>query len=330
MDQSKRKTIKLITTTLAIVAPLVTHMTAVAQTWPSKPITLIVPFPAGGLTDILGRHLARDMENELGQPVVVENRAGASGQIGAAVLARAPRDGYTLMVTATHHVVSPAFKKNLPYDATKNFTNIAMLASAPNVLAVNRSLGIKSIKDFINYSKEHDGGISFGSTGTGSATHLTGELIRVSTGADMTHIPYSGGAPAITDFLGGTLQALAIDLPTLVPYLDKNEMQIVATTAKARQALIPNVPTMAESGYPGVEAYTWIGFFGPQDLSKDLSDRLHTIAIKSMNSPESQKSLASKGTTPGSMSQSDFDSFVIEEIVKWKKVVVDTKVDINN
>lgn len=298
-----------------------------ADDWPNRPITLIVPFPPGGMTDLLARRLAQDMQRELKQTTLVENRPGASGQIGTAYVARARNDGYTLLVSATHQVVNPAVKKNLPYDAAKDFSDIALLATAPNTLVVNSSLPIHTLAEFIAYAHKQPGGISYASSGVGSATQMTGELIRLNTGAPMVHIPYAGAAPAVSDLLGGTLPAMSLDVTTVIPYIQEGRLRALGVAGPKRVSILPDVPTMAELGYPAVEASTWIGFYGPAKLPAAMVDRLNRIAIASMGSPEMTRMLAEKGTTPETLKPAEFHRFVGKELVKWKKVVQDANIE---
>jgi len=289
--------------------------------WPSKPITIIVPFPAGGMTDVLARRMAKDMSDALHQSVVVENRAGASGQIGTQFVARAEPDGYTLLVSATHHVINPAVRANLPYDARKDFTPLALLATTPNLLVVNNNVPVNDVQGFVAYAKQRPGGVMFGSSSIGGATHLSGELFKLETGAPMTHVPYKGASPALTDLLGGQIPALFHDVMTMAPYVRDGRVKALGVTSSRRSAALPQVPTIAEQGVPGYEAITWIGFYGPAGLAPAIAARLNELARASMNSSQARPWFAENGTEPGDMDLAQFAGFVNSELDKWKNVV---------
>ncbi len=313
---------------LSAVAAIAPGTAAAQENWPSKPVTIIVPFPAGGMTDLLARRIAKDMAVDLKQPVVVENRAGASGQIGTEMVARAKPDGYTLLVSATHHVINPAVRGSLPYDAAKDFTPIALLATTPNVLVVNNNIPAATLPEFLAYAKKQKEGLSFGSSSIGGATHMSGELLKLMTKAPMVHIPYKGATPAMADLLGGQIPALFHDAMTMAPYVKDGKVKAIGMTSAKRSDALPNVPTIAEQGVAGYEATTWIGFYGPANLPKPIVDRLNREAVKSMNAPDSKASLAQSATTPGTMSAEQFGGFVQAELAKWKRVASEAKVKV--
>lgn len=308
---------------IASVASIVAH----AQTpWPQKPITLIVPFPAGGMTDILARRIGKDMQAELKQPVIIENRPGASGQIGTESAARAVPDGYTLLVSATHHVINPAIRPKLPYDAAKDFTPIALLATTPNVLVVNKSVPVSNLEEYLAYARKGKDGMPFASSSVAGATHLSGELLKLMTGAPMTHIPYKGAAPALQDFLGEHIPSLFHDVMTMAPYIRDGKVKAIGITAAKRSAALPNVPTIAEQGVPGYEATTWIGFYGPANLPKPVVNKLNQLAVSSLNNASAKEYFTQNGATPSQMTPEQFSTFVQNELAKWKRVVQEAKV----
>lgn len=320
----------IVTATLAVGAALLSATGAQAQEhWPQKPVTIVVPFPAGGMTDLLARRIARDMQAEFKQPFVVDNRAGASGQIGTEIVARANPDGYTLLVSATHQVINPAVRPKLPYNASKDFTPIALLATTPNVLVVNNNVPVSNLQEFLAYAKKQKDGLSFGSSSIGGATHMSGELLRLMTNTPLTHIPYKGAAPALSDLLGGQIPALFHDVMTMAPYVKDGKVKAIGVTSAKRSEALPNVPTIAEQGVPGYEATTWIGFYGPANLPKPLVERLNRDAVKSMNTAESKANLAQSGTTPGTLNAEQFGAFVQAELVKWKRVATEAKVKVD-
>ncbi|MYN13478.1 tripartite tricarboxylate transporter substrate binding protein [Pusillimonas sp. TS35] len=302
---------------LTVFAPL----TATAAEWPTQPITIIVPFPAGGMTDVLARRLAQHMQDKLGQSVVVENRAGASGQIGSAVVARAKPDGYTLLVSATHHVINPAIRTNLPYDTRKDFTDLALMATTPNVLVVNKDVPANDLKSFSDYVNKHPGGVMFGSSSIGGATHLSGELLKLETGLKIANVPYKGAAPAMTDLLGGQIPALFHDITTMTPYVLDGRVKAIGVTSAQRSPALPNVPTIAEQGVPNYLAITWIGFYGPAGLPDGIAQKLNTLARESMHTKSALAAFNSNGTEPGDLDLPAFKAFVSSELNKWQDVV---------
>ncbi|MNM97152.1 Tripartite tricarboxylate transporter family receptor [compost metagenome] len=317
------------TTMATTIAATIAAPAFAQEHWPAKPVTIVVPFPAGGMTDLLARRIARDMQAELKQPFVVDNRAGASGQIGTEIVARANPDGYTLLVSATHHVINPAIRPKLPYNASKDFTNIALLATTPNVLVVNNSVPASNLPEFLAYARKQSEGLSYGSSSIGGATHMSGELLRLMTKVPMTHIPYKGASPALADLLGGQIPALFHDVMTMAPYVKDGKVKAIGVTSARRSEALPNVPTIAEQGVPGYEATTWIGFYGPANLPRPLVEKLNREAVKSMNSAEAKTYLTQNGTSPGALNAEQFGSFVQAELDKWKRVATEAKVKVD-
>ncbi|MCY1277611.1 hypothetical protein D9M69_153270 [compost metagenome] len=300
--------------------------TAPAADYPVQPIALVVPFVAGGMTDVLARQLAKTMQKSLGQPVVVENRPGAGGIIGAEKVARSKGDGYTLMVTTTAHVVNPSITKQLPYNTERDFAPIALLASTPNVLVVNPAVPAKNLQDLLAYARR-TGSVSYGSAGTGGTTHLSGALLAGRTGAPLLHVPYKGTAAAVNDLLGGQIQASFVDALTATKYVQAGKLNAIAVTTKARNPMLPNVPTVAEQGVAGYETEIWIGFYAPAGTPPDVVARLNRLAVSSMNEPGFKDTLLQQGTTPGQMAVPEFRSFVSTEIRKWAGIVKDARIE---
>jgi len=300
---------------------------AAAADWPTgRPINIIVPFAPGGFTDLVARRLALDLGNELKTSVVVQNKAGASGQIGSAVVAREKPDGYTLLVTATQHVIYPALQPNLPYDPKKDFSNIAILAFAPNVLLVPAKSPVRSVKGFVEYAEKQPGGLAFGSSGVGGSAHMSGELFKLVTGANLNHIPYKGAAPAVTDLIAAQIPSAFLDATSAAAFIRSGEARALAVTSKEHLPSLPGVPTIAESGYPSYEAQAWVGLFGPPGLPAEIVDTLNRIARQSNASDENLKWLADNNAIPSKLSPTKVTEFVYSELDKWKQVVNDAHV----
>ncbi len=297
-----------------------------AADYPAQPVSLVVPFAAGGMTDVLARQLARTMQKALGQPVVVENRVGAGGIIGAERVARARPDGYTLMVTTTAHVVNPSITRQLPYDTERDFAPVALLASTPNVLVLNPAVPAHNLQEFLAYARR-SGSVSYGSAGTGGTTHLSGALLAGRTGAPLLHVPYKGTAAAVNDLLGGQIQASFVDALTATKYIQAGKLNAIAVTTRTRNAMLPNVPTVAEQGVPGYETEIWIGFYAPAGTPPAIVDRLNQLAVTSMNEPAFRNTLMQQGTTPGHMGVPEFRTFVSSEIRKWAGIVKDARIE---
>lgn len=296
--------------------------TASAETWPKEhPINVIVPFSPGGFTDLIARRFANDLGNALGANVVVQNRAGASGQIGSAYVSRAKPDGYTLLITATQHVIYPGLQPELPYDPRKDFSNIAILAYAPNVLLVPADSSLSSAKEFTEYTKQQEGGVSFGSSSVGGSAHLSGELYKMVTGANLRHIPYKGAAPALTDLVGGQVPSGFLDATSAAAFIRSGQIKALAVTSRDRLPSLPDVPTVAESGYPSYEAEAWIGLFGPADLPEHIVEKLNEIAIQTTNTQENVDWLITNNATASQLTAPEVTEFVFAELDKWQEVI---------
>jgi tripartite-type tricarboxylate transporter receptor subunit TctC len=309
-----------------ILAAAVIAGPAGAQQYPSRPVRIIVPFPAGGTTDILARDLANNLKARWNSAVVVDNKAGASGTLGSHEVTRAEKDGYTLMLTATHHVINPSIRKTLPYDTTRDFTNLALIATVPNVLVVNRDFPAKTVADLIRMAQEKPGSISFASTGIGGANHLSGELFKVMAGINMVHIPYKGAAPAMNDLLGGHVPVMFDGLPGVTQAISSGRLRVLGVTTLRRLPALPDVPTIDESGVKGFEVLSWFGLYGPSSLPGDVVRRISTDVNTALASADIRERYAKHGADPGSMSQEQFSGFVAREIAKWSRVVEQAKV----
>lgn len=316
-----RNPLRLLGACLLAATALATSVPALAQAFPSKPVRIVVPFPPGGTTDILARDLSQQLAQKWGVSVVVENKAGASGSIGSLDVVRSAPDGHTLLLTATHHVINPGLRKNLPYNTRTDFTSIALIAAVPNVLIVNASTPYRSVDDLIRAGKEKPGSLSFASTGIGGANHLAGELFKSMTGVEMTHIPYKGAAPAMTDLLGGQIPVMFDSVPTVLPHLATGKLRALGVTSRNRVALLPDVPTLDEAGIKGFEATAWFGLYGPANIAPDVLRRISTDVVDALRVPAMQEKFARIGAEPGVMPQAEFAAFVQSEVDKWGKVI---------
>ncbi|MFL6714532.1 MAG: Bug family tripartite tricarboxylate transporter substrate binding protein [Sulfurifustis sp.] len=295
---------------------------AYADDYPSKPIKLIVPFPAGGTTDILARVIGQELTKAWGQQVIVENRPGAGGTIGADVVAISTPDGYTLLMgTVGTHGINVSLYKKMPYDAVKDFAPITLVAAVPNLLVVHPSVPVKSVKELIDYAKANPGKLSFASSGNGTSIHLSGELFKSMTGVEMTHVPYKGSAPAITDLLGGQVNLMFDNMPSILPHVKNGKLRALAVTSAKRSPAIPDAPTIAESGVPGYEASSWFGVLAPGGTPKPIVTKLNKEIVRILHSPEIKERLSGQGAEPVGNTPEQFAAHIKAEIDKWAKVV---------
>jgi len=302
---------------LACLAPL-----ASAQAYPNHAIRLVVPFPAGGTTDILARAVAQKLTESLGQSVVVDNRPGAGGNIGADVVAKSQPDGYTLLMgTVGTHAINPSVYAKMPYDHIKDFVPVVLVAGVPNVLVVNPSLPVNSVADLIKLAKAKPGTINFASSGNGTSIHLSGELFKTMAGVDMTHVPYKGSAPALTDLIAGQVQVMFDNLPSSLPQIKAGKLHAIAVTSLQRAPALPDVPTMSESGLPGFEASSWFGVLGPAGTPPAVVAKLNGEVNKWLQTPQAREQLLAQGAQAAGGSPEQFAAFIRAETDKWAKVV---------
>ncbi len=299
------------------IAPLV-----FAQTYPNHAIRLVVPFPAGGTTDILARDVAKRLTDTLGQAVVVDNRPGAGGNIGADMVAKAAPDGYTLLMgTVGTHAINPSLYAKMPYDHIKDFVPVVLVAGVPNVLVVNPSVPVNSVADLIKLAKTKPGAINFASSGSGTSIHLSGELFKAMAGVDMTHVPYKGSSPALADLMGGQVQIMFDNLPSSLALIKSGKLRAVAVTSLKRAPALPDVPTIAESGLPGFEASSWFGLLAPAGTPAPIVVRLNAEVNKYLQSPEGKDQLLAQGAEVAGGSPEQFVAHIRAETDKWAKVV---------
>ena len=306
---------------LLCVAALAVALAATAQSFPTKPIRLIVTYPPGGGADLMARLIAPKMADTLGQPVVVENKPGASGQIGAGEVARAAPDGYTLLLDASSYSVNPSLYAKLPYDPAKAFTPIALIALFPNVLVVTPDFAPRDVKELIALAKAKPGTIAFASSGNGSAQHLSGELFRQKAGVEMTHVPYKGGAPALNDVMGGQVPVFFANMASSLPQIKGGKVRALAITGAQRSPQLPTVPTLAEAGVPGYEVYEWNAIFAPAGTPAPVVAKIAESIAKALQSAELRERVASLGGEIAAYGPAETDRFVREQTELWGKVV---------
>ena len=295
---------------------------AQAPAWPDKPVTMVVPFPPGGSTDLIARTLGAKLQETLGATFVVDNKAGATGTIGAGFVKRAAPDGYTLLVSSLGpFVIAPHFIKNPPYDALKDFVYITVAVQAPNVLAVPTASPHKSVADVIAFHKSHLGKMTFASSGNGSSDHLTAELFWQQTGTTGLHIPYKGGAPAMSDLLGGQVDATFMNINTGITNIRAGKLRALAITSSKRSPLLPDVPTMEESGVKGVTVYSWQAIAAPKGLPADIKAKLHEALVAALNDPVVKPKLLDLGFEIVGNTPEQFTAFQASEFARWKKVI---------
>ena len=302
---------------LALSLPLGGH----AQSFPTKPIRLIVTYPPGGGADLMARLVAPKMAESLGQPVVVENKAGASGQIAAGEVLRAPADGHTLMLDALSFAVNPSLYRNMPYDSAKAFTPIAVIVRFPNMLVVNPSFPAKNVAELIAAAKEKPGSIAFASSGNGSAQHLAGELFRQKAGVDITHVPYKGGGPALNDVIGGQVPMFFANMASGLPHVKGGKLRALAVTGEKRSAALPDAPTIAEAGVPGYVVYEWNAIFAPAGTPAPVIAKLADAILKAVQSPDFRERVEGLGGELTGYGPVEAERFVREQMSLWGGVV---------
>ncbi|MDD0814044.1 tripartite tricarboxylate transporter substrate binding protein [Curvibacter sp. HBC28] len=292
-----------------------------APAYPARSVRFIVPFPAGGPVDITGRALAQKLGEAWGQPTLVDNRAGAGGMVGAEAAARATPDGHTLFVCSIHHSVLPALRPKMSYDVERDFVPVSFAARFPVILVVHPSLPVKSVAELIALDRARPGTLSYGSSGNGGGTHLAGELFNLLAGTRLQHVPYKGSAPAMTDLLGNQVQIMFSDAPTALPQIKAGKVRALAVASPQRSALLPELPTVAETGLPGYEAYSWAGVLAPTGTPAALVGRLSSDIQQALNLPEVRQRLLEAGAEAAPSSPEAFGQLLRSEMRKWAQVV---------
>ena len=307
---------------LAVAAAVAAGPAAHAQTpYPTKPVRLIIAFTPGSSTDIVGRAVAAKLSEYWGQPVVAENRVGAGGSIGSAVVVQSPPDGYTLLANSSAHVANPGIYAKLPYDTLKDFTNLAPLAGGPNVLIVGADSGMKTLADFLAAAKARPGQLNFSSAGIGSGTHFNLEKLKLMTGIDVTHVPYKGTPEAIADTIAGRVCCYFAPINAALPHVKGGKAVALAVSSEKRSSLLPNVPTIAESGVPKFDYTLWVGLWGPLGMPADIVDRVNKDVNRALASPDLGDRLANLGTLPMSMSPAEFTQFIRAEVEETARIL---------
>jgi len=308
----------LIAAALLALVPFAAH----SQAFPAKPVKLVIPFPPGGSLDNIGRLLAQKISESWGQPVVVENRPGAGGNVGADAVAKSPADGYTVVMGAlSTHAVNPSLYPKMPYDAVKDFAPISNVAITPNVLTVNAGLPVNSLKELIAYAKAHPGKVNFGSGSNGSAGHLAGELFKVETGTDVAHIPFKGGAPATQALVAGDTQFMFDNLANAMAQLKGGRIKALAVTTAQRSKLAPDLPTMAEAGMPGFDISTWFGILAPAGTPPETIAKWNAELVKALNAPDVREKMLAQGAEPAPSTPAEFAAFIARERDKYARII---------
>ena len=300
-----------------------------ADAYPDKPLTMIVPFSAGGTTDILARIVGQALGQELGQTIIIENKPGAGGNIGAQQASRAKADGYTLfMGTVGTHAINQALYKKLPYDPAKDFAPLSRVANVPNLLVAHPSRPYKTVQEMIAYAKKHPGEVTYGSPGSGASPHVSGALFQSMTGAEMTHVPYKGSAPAISDLLGNQIAVMFDNMPSAIQHVRSGKLRPIAVTTAKRSSELPDVPTIAEAGVPGYEATSWFGLWAVAGTPAPILTKLQTALTKVLKDPAVAKKIADQGGEVVIETPAQFDAFIKSEAAKWGKVVKESGAEV--
>ena len=305
------------------VIPLLAAMlpaVATAQTYPHKPIRFVVPFGVGGPGDTIGRMIGRQLTESLGQPVVIDNRTGATTIIGTELTAKSPPDGHTLLLISTTHAVNPGLFPKLPYDPVKDFSPVTLITATPFMLGIHPSVAAHSVAELIAIARNKPGSLNYGTSGAGSSIHLTTELLKAAANIQMTHVPYKGSGPAFIDLIGGQIQMLFSSTVSTMPHVKSGKVRGLAITSLTRARALPEIPTIAET-YPGFESSSWFGMLVPAKTPQPVIDRLLKDTRAALKSPDVYQSLLSQGAEPGGLSSAEFGAYFQAEIRKWAKVI---------
>lgn len=295
---------------------------AMAQTYPSRPLRLVVPFPPGGSTDIVARLVAQKLGEALGQPMIVDNRAGAGGMIGAENVAKSPADGYSLLLASSGPIaIVPALQPKLGYDSVRDFAPISIIATIPTMLVVNEKVPARSVSELIALAKARPGQLNFASTGVGATPHLAGEVFKSMAGVDIGHVPYKGSAPALTDLMGGQVDMMFEQIPAVLPHVQSGKLRALAVGSARRVAALPDLPTISESGLSGFDVVSWFGIMAPAGTPAPIVARLHAELAKIMRMPDVSEKLASLGAEPQASTPQAFGQTIVAELPKWAEII---------
>ncbi|MGZ5095196.1 MAG: Bug family tripartite tricarboxylate transporter substrate binding protein [Burkholderiales bacterium] len=294
---------------------------AIAQSYPAKPIRIVVPYAPGGAVDIVARAVGQDLTKRLGQTVLVENRTGAGGNVGSDAVAKAAPDGYTLLMASPANTINPSLYTKMSYDPMRDLVPIALIGSVPTVLIANRSLPVQNVKQLVALAKSQPGALVYGSGGSGTTEHLAGEIFKSAAGIDMLHVPYKGGAQVITDLLGGQIALMFVNQLGALPHITAGKVKALGVASTERSPALPQVPTFAEQGYPDMKVSVWWGIMGPAGIPKDLVNRLNREIVAALSSPEMQERLQTLSARPIGGTPEAFTKFFAEETTRWARVV---------
>ena len=306
------------------IAFVISAIASAQQPYPAKPIRMVVPFAPGAGTDAIARILGQKLGDALGQGVIVDNRPGAGGTIGTEIVAKSPADGYTLLLAPAAHAINPSIYPKLGFDTEKDFVPISIVASLPVVLAVEASVPAKSVKELVALAKANPGSVTMASAGNGTVFHLTGELFKAAAGVDITHVPFKGGAPAIAALIGGQVTMAFETSLTVAPHVKSGKLRALAVASEKRIAILPDVPTLAQAGYPGIISENWYGIYAPAGTPHDIVGRLYAELAKALAMSDTRQKLAAQGAEIRETTPEQAAAFVHAEIVKWAKVVRDS------
>jgi tripartite-type tricarboxylate transporter receptor subunit TctC len=295
--------------------------TSAAAAWPEQPIRMIVGFSAGGTTDVVARIVAKEIGDTLGKPVVVENKPGGGSNIASEMVARATPDGYTLYMVAVTSAINQTLYKNLSFDLVKDFAPVALTVKVPNVLVVNPSVPVKTVKELVDYAKANPGKLNFASSGSGTSIHMAGELFKQSAGIDVMHIPYKGSAPAMTDLIGGQVQYMFDNMPSAWPHVASGSLRALAVTTAERSKTAPELPTMQESEFPNFDVSSWFGVIAPAGTPAAIVDKVNKAIQVALDDPQVQERFEKLGAVPVKTTPAEFGDFIKSEVDSWAKVV---------
>lgn len=316
MQQSYCPTALVLLVCVMVLPPMAVH----AQTWPSKPIRLVVPFAPGGNTDIIARFIAPRMAQELGQQVLIDNRGGAGSTLGTNIAAKAPPDGYTIVMVSTAHVINPAVIKSLPYDSINDFAPVTLVADVPNALVVHPSLPVHNIRQLVALARSRPGELVYATPGRGTSTHLAIEMLASAASLKMIHVPYRGVGPATVDVVSGQAHMIFAAMPAFIEYVRNGRLRMIAQATATRSPVAPEVPTMIEQGYKDFLVSSGFGMFAPAKTPRPVIDRLNAVVVKALQEPAVRSGLSSQGAIPVGNSPEEYDRYNRSEIQKWRKV----------
>ncbi len=311
---------------LLLAMSIVTAASVGAQDYPNKPIKFVVPYPPGGGTDVVARIVNEPLATELGQPIIIDNRGGAAGNLGTDIVAKSAADGYTILFTLSSHTINPKLYEKLPFDVERDFVPVSLVALIPQILVANPSVPITSVSELIAYAKANPGKLNYASVGIGSPAHIAGELLKLKTGIDMVHVPYKGGGPAVTDTIGGQVQLAFVSMPAALQHVKSGRLRAIAVTSAKRSASAPDVPTIAESGVPDYAVESWYGALAPAKTSPAIVARLNAAFVKVLDNAQVKERLFAQGAEAAPSTPAEFDRVIKDELAKWEVVIKSAKI----